>query len=107
MDKQEYTHYEEVVAHFFKDEGIGNLSYDTEEYGDGTEDDNVCIEPHFSWSPCDCCRRPLGGDRYVCSGFNNETKEIQDGYRICVDCYYYAEYGRLDDLTMEEVEKDD
>jgi hypothetical protein len=21
-------------------------------------------EPSFSWTPCDACRRPLGGDRY-------------------------------------------
>jgi len=98
MNKQEYKEYEEAVADFFQGEGINCLSADPDHYEEG------CIEPHFSWSPCDCCCRPEGGDRTYCCGYNPTTKEVQDGYSICNDCYYYAEYGRLDDTTMLDIE---
>lgn len=98
MNKQEYQEYEQSVADFFEREGLSNLSADSNVYEEG------CIEPHFSWSRCDCCNRPLGGDRTDCNGYNPTTKEVQDGYSICCDCYYYAEYGRLDDMTMLEIE---
>jgi len=84
-----YAEYERRFAAFMQSEGINNLS---------TQEDQP--EPFFSWSPCDCCHRPLGGDRYTCSGYNPTTKEVQSDYAICVDCYYYAEYGQLDDQTM-------
>jgi len=101
MNKKEYAEYEAAVADFFEREGINCLSSDSNEYEEG------CVEPHFSWRACDCCNRPLGGDRYCCSGYNPETKEVQDGYSICTDCYYYAEYGHLDDMTMMEIDEDD
>lgn len=100
MNKQEYKEYQEAVAEFFEREGINCLSYDTDEYPDG------CVEPHFSWSACDCCGSILGGDREICSGYNPTTGEIQKGYSVCSDCVYYVEYGRLDDMTMLEIEGD-
>ena len=57
------------------------------------------IEPYFSHLPCDCCMRPLGGDRYDCSSFRTDSKE-QHEYSICVDCLYFKDYGQLDDMTM-------
>ena len=67
-------------------------------------DREILNEPHFSWRRCDCCNRPLGGDREFATGYNPTTGQIQE-YSICTDCVYYAEYHRLDDLTMMEVEK--
>ena len=93
MFKTEYVEYEATVDAFFKREGLSNLS---------TAGD---VEPFFSWRACDCCNRPEGGDRYECNGYNPTTKKVQDGYTVCPDCVYYAEYGRLDDTTMMEVEK--
>jgi hypothetical protein len=86
MTKQEYKDYEERVARFFDKEGINNLS------GDGEWQD-------FDHRPCECCKRPLGGQREHASGYNPATKEVQE-YEICSDCLYYAEYGQLDDMTM-------
>jgi hypothetical protein len=94
MNKQEYAEYEASVAEFFESEGLANLSIISEENS----------EPYFSWIPCDCCGRPEGGDRYDANGYNPTTKEVQDGYAICTDCMYYAEYGRLDDMTMYGIE---
>jgi len=94
MTKQEYAEYQAAVDAFFKREGIGNLSAD--------EDSQ---EPHFSSRPCQCCRRYFGGDRFYCSGYNRSSNQAQYGYEICTDCVYYAEYGRLDDMTMLEIEK--
>lgn len=68
-------------------------------------DREAADEASFSWQPCECCLRPLGGDRYPASGVNTETKDVQE-YSVCVDCYYYSAYGRLDDTTMMEVEDD-
>lgn len=95
----DYTEYEANVGAFFDREGIDNLSPDTE------QDDDAFNEPYFSWRPCDCCGCSLGGDRHDCSGYNPTTKEVQSGYSVCVDCVYYCEYGRLDDVTMDRVGK--
>ena len=92
MNKQQYADYQAAVAEFMESEGLQNLSI-----VEGFE------EPYFSWSPCDCCGSPLGGDRYDCNGYNSDTKEVQEGYSVCVDCVYYAEYGQLDDMTMLEI----
>lgn len=98
MNKKEYAEYEAAVADFFEREGINCLSADMDKYEEG------CVEPHFSNSPCDCCGG-LPGMRTDCSGYNPETEEVQDGYSICADCDYYAEYGQLDDTTMLDVEE--
>jgi hypothetical protein len=91
VTKQEYADYEASVKDFFDREGIQNLS------GKG--------ETYFSWRSCECCGTTLGGDREDANGYNPTTKEVQE-YSVCTDCIYYAEYGRLDDMTMLEVEKD-
>ena len=95
---EDYAQYQADVAEFFKREGLANLAYDADKYPEG------CVEPHFSWSPCDCCGRQLGGDRVDCSGYNPTTNEVQDDYQVCPDCIYYVEYGRLDDTTMLRIE---
>ncbi len=94
MTKQEYKAYQETVAEFFS-HGLNNLS--------PVSDDNGNWEEFFSWSPCDCCGSPLGGNRYSCNGYNGKTGEIEE-YTVCTDCVYYAEYGRLDDSTMWDIE---
>jgi hypothetical protein len=118
MNRHEYAEYERAVAEFFERESISNLSsghLTCPEHGCGAEWDEgdecpnghgpreLWDEPFFSWRPCECCRRPLGGDRQHATGWNPTTREIQE-YDICVDCLYYAEYGRLDDTTMLELE---
>lgn len=93
MTRAEYADYERRVDDFFKREGITNLS----------AVDNQA-DSHFSWRPCDCCRRLLGGEREMASGWNPTTGEVQE-YEVCFDCLYYSEYGELDDMTMLEVER--
>ncbi len=95
MTRKEYAEYERSVAKFFENEGIDNLTTISDESGN--------TEPYFSWSSCECCGSHLGGDRYDCNGYNPKTGEIYE-YSVCVDCMYYAEYGKLDDLTMMELE---
>ncbi len=97
MTKSEYAAYEQAVANFMEREGLKSLSTVTDEDGES--------ESHFSWSPCVCCGRNEGGEREDCNGYNPTTKMVQDGYAVCMDCVYYAEYGRLDDTTMAEIEK--
>lgn len=94
MTKQEYQEYQAAVELFFSRAGIANLSADADSQ-----------EPHFSSRLCNCCRRYFGGNRFYCSGYNRSSKKVQDGYEICTDCVYYAEYGQLDDMTMLEIEK--
>ncbi len=88
----DYKEYEQRVAEFFQREGINNLSAMSDAEGNTIQDE-------FSWRPCDCCRRQLGGTRIQASGYNPTTGEIQE-YKICTDCEYYAAYGQLDDMTM-------
>lgn len=95
MTRKEYAAYEAAVAEFFS-HGLHNLS--------AKSDENGACEPYFSWSPCSVCGQHLGGDRYDCDGYNGETGEVEEHDCVCGDCVYYAEYGRLDDMTMDSLE---
>jgi hypothetical protein len=90
MKWHEYRDYVEKVNDFYST-GLESLC-------------SLDLEPYFSWSSCECCNSNLGGDRYDCQSFNRQTKNVYD-FSVCLDCYYYAEYGQLDDTTMLEVEK--
>ena len=98
MTKREYADYVASVEAFYDREGLNCLTTISQEEG--------LTEPFFSWRRCDCCGRSQGGDRYDCNGYNPTTKEVQDGYSVCPDCVYFTEYGRLDDQTMDSIEKD-
>lgn len=90
MTHGEYRTYEANVAAFFKREGVENLSTESED------------EENFSWRNCECCNRQLGGTRFDAKGYHRTTNQIFQ-YTICVDCMYYAEYGKLDDMTMLDI----
>lgn len=90
MTKKEYEQYEKDVKEFFS-HGLRNLS-------------SKSGESFFSWHSCECCGDPLGGDRYECNGYNEKTGQIEEYDYICENCVYYAEYGRLGDQTMMEIE---
>jgi len=92
MTKKEYKEYQDKVEDFFKKEGINCLS--------SKED----CEASFSWRSCDCCGESKGGNRVECAAYNPTEKEIFE-YEVCEDCFYYCEYGQLDDQTMLEIEE--
>lgn len=48
-------------------------------------------EPHFSWSPCDCCNSSLGGDRHAAHGKDKDGNLVH--LDICVDCLMYIANG--------------
>jgi hypothetical protein len=117
MTKAEYKRFEAAFRTFFKREGVVNLTTGylrCPQCGGEWDDSGKCEkcgadqqcwdEPMFSKSPCDCCGTRLHGDREHATGFTPTTREVQE-YEICSDCAYYAEYGRLDDTTMLEVER--
>jgi hypothetical protein len=64
MTTAEYRTYEETVNTFLHSEGIRNLSCG----------EDCC--PSFSWSPCECCKRPEGGDRHDMTAYHEETKQV-------------------------------
>lgn len=93
----DYRRYQEAVDRFLRDNrvesGLYAPSKESAEYGDP--------QPYFSWSPCGCCERGLGGDRedYEFVRTNDRVFEAA----ICTDCVYYLAYGQLDDMTMLEI----
>ena len=105
--ESDYKEYQEAVNSFFKSEGVTNL---TAEIGEDLDhkcvicDEEVGCDPYFSWRGCECCGRNLGGDRYHATGYNPETRQAYC-YEICTDCVYYAEYSRLDDMTMMDLQE--
>lgn len=125
MNKAEYDAYVKSVEDFFTKENIANLSpghlscpvCGPNDYEESLawNDDDQCPEcgcereaandPYFSWTYCECCQQPLGGNRQHATGANNDTHEIQE-YEVCEDCIYFAEYGRLDDTTMMNLEEE-
>lgn len=91
MTKAEYAAYEANVRETLDGLKLRNLSA-------------TCDEPFFSWRPCEVCKSHLGGDRYTANGFSEEFGVVEFDM-VCQDCIYYAEYGRLDDVTMDQIEK--
>lgn len=104
MTKQEYADYEERVATYLKGceavstgpcpgcEGCADCQKENGEYHE---------DPWFSWQPCEICHG-LAGDRH--SWHCIIDGEITHG-SCCTDCYYYIEYGQLDDMTMLDINK--
>jgi hypothetical protein len=46
------------------------------------------LDPHFSWSPCECCGDSLGGNRYDCEALAIEEGSLVqlDNCTVCPDC---------------------
>ena len=108
--KADYEEYKKAVEEFFKTEEIetftcGSLKHNYDNPEECTGEDHLHdsnsdyeCEPYFSYKPCDCCLRSLGGMRHDVIA-NHPTAGILE-YSVCDDCVYYNEYGKLDDLTM-------
>lgn len=67
----------------------------------GEHELEIAGEPHFSWHACEACGSTLGGNRYPAHGRDKDGALIH--FRICEDCLYFLNYGRLDDMTMAEM----
>ena len=117
MTKQEYAEYVKAV-----NKELGGLTaissglcagcgtcadaydFDDEEaFSEAISNGNVCDEPSFSWSRCEVCGRPEGGDRYAVHAVGSGDTILH--FDACVDCVYFIEYDKLDDTTMAEVEE--
>lgn len=61
------------------------------------EDGVRYVAPYFSWSSCDTCGSPLGGDREVGHGVNADDVLVH--LAVCTDCVIYLANG---DLPKEE-----
>ena len=96
MNKNEYENYKQDVKLFCDTEHIVTLDAITDNGNDETK------EPYFSAVYCECCRSHIPGDRLDCIAYNEKDHKIYN-YTVCLDCYYYFEYGCLDDMTMDEI----
>lgn len=120
MTKREYAEYQESVRSFMESEGIENLSSGhircpecDGEWTDGPDSYDECPnghgsreewgEPYCSSHGCDCCGNTLQQMLEHATGYNREHDEVLE-YQVCSDCVYYAEYGCLDDATMEAID---
>jgi len=50
-------------------------------------------DPVFSSSDCQCCHRPLGGDRYACEYYDKQ--ENLEHCDICIDCLTIIDTGQF------------
>ncbi len=91
MEKWEYKAYQDRFEEFMFLNDLTNLTRINHE-----------VESYFSSQPCECCGTNLGGNRIDASGYSR-TGVIYE-FSICTDCEYYAEYGQLDDMTMNNME---
>ena len=109
MTLKEYREYEASVENSLKDYSFVSSGAcpgcdDCSLAKNPTEEElGLAGEPHFSWTNCDICKRSLGGDRYPAHARDRQDNIVH--FAVCCDCYYYIAYGRLDDRTMLEVEK--
>lgn len=44
-------------------------------------------DPYFSWSPCECCKSPLGGLRYTHHLKVALTDRVPIDADVCEDCH--------------------
>jgi hypothetical protein len=65
-------------------------------------DEGCDDEGHFSWSSCDICGSPLGGDRYAAHGIIAESMADAQGeestvthFDVCANCVVFAANGDL------------
>lgn len=86
MNRKEYEDFQARCKNFLQKEGINNLA-------------SIDEEGSFSNRSCECCQRPIAGQRFEATGFNPTEKTVQR-YSVCSDCLYYHTYGTLDDETM-------
>lgn len=63
----------------------------------------------FSWSSCDVCGNPLGGDRHPAHGFIGGKKDSDlCHFDICQECLFYWANGDIpDDEYLDWVKVDD
>ena len=94
--KQDYKRYKDAVQSFL-------IRYNVEIEPYPIQDKDGHWHTYFSWYPCDCCNRQLGGDRTECRGLSHDNQYID--VNLCSDCIYYLCYGVLDDLTMMTIEE--
>lgn len=112
MNAQEYAEYQKAV-----ERGTAGLTFvstgacpgcvDCDLSGEPTDHEReLASEPFFSWHACDCCGSNLGGNRVPAHGFYHaDGADHLVHMDVCEDCDYYLNYGRLDDMTMMEVEQ--
>ena len=110
MTLQKYREYQERVDHYLS--GLIHVSTgpcpNCADCGlEDVEDMNcekyeLAGEGGFSWSPCEICNSPLGGNRYPVHAVNPDDDSVVH-MTGCANCVYFLEYGRLDDLTMEGI----
>lgn len=112
MTKQEYAEYQERVEAELK-----SLKYASSGYCPGCavcedaygaieeEEDYPEVEGSFSWQSCEICGSGLGGDRHPVHAVAADGSILH--FDACIDCVYYMEYGRLDDMTMLDMEKEE
>ena len=103
MIEPEFKEYEARVNHFL--DGLtyvstgacpsciecgleGEPSMDCEAY-------ELAGESSFSWSSCECCNNPLGGDRHPSHASSPDTDKITH-FDICTDCLMYLNYGNIE-----------
>lgn len=84
MTKQEYCQYEKTINAW-----IASAKYPSNCHN---------VTPWYSYLPCEICHRRLAGDRYRAKSIALDGEILE--WDICGDCRYYLEYGRLDDMTM-------
>ena len=117
MQKWEYQEYQKAVDKTLGDleatissglcSGCGvcrnNYDYESsEDFAEAISNGTALDEGSFSWSSCEICGRPFGGDRYAVHAVNDDNEILH--FDACEDCVYFLEYGRLDDMTMLEIE---
>ena len=116
MNRLEYAKYEETVGKVLADLHMSSgpcPGCDACGLAEVHEMDNpeyeAAGEPSFSDSPCGLCGSTLGGDRHPAHGthkdpcYGTQADDIVH-FDVCGYCYYYIEYGQLDDMAMMDMD---
>jgi len=111
MNREQYQQYQADFTHYTDGlefvstgpcPGCNNCFHWAENKNDPTNDEyDMASEGHFSWAQCDFCGSTLGGTREPAHA---RIDDVIHHFDICCDCVYYVNYGRLDDLTMLEID---
>ena len=76
--------------------GFGKRKPTEEEFEDQWSNEDAYDEGGFSWSSCDLCGCPLGGNREVWHGVDKDGNIFHGDY-ACTNCIMYLANGEVPD----------
>lgn len=96
MTVKQYEEFKSRFGEFFDRNGVERMVVLSDPEED--DDDQTPAVTEFSKSPCECCGSHLFGYRNAAVIMYADDGTPDDRVDICVDCVFFNEYGKLENI---------